>query len=48
MAASDRDASAMNRICDEDRPFRHYSVKHNVIAWVSRNLFDRFTPGLFA
>jgi FkbM family methyltransferase len=27
----------------DDRPFRHYSLHHRVIAWVSRHLFDRVT-----
>jgi FkbM family methyltransferase len=27
----------------DDRPFRHYSVKHRVTAWISRNLFDHIT-----
>jgi FkbM family methyltransferase len=26
-----------------DEPFRHYSWKHRVAAWVSQNLFDEFT-----
>jgi hypothetical protein len=43
MAASDRDASPTTQICEEDRPFSHYSLKHTVIAWVSQSLFDRFT-----
>jgi hypothetical protein len=28
---------------DEDRPFQHYNMKHRVISWVSRTLFDRHT-----
>lgn len=28
---------------DEDRPFQHYNVKHRMISWVSRTLFDRYT-----
>lgn len=27
----------------EDLPFRHYTVKHRLISWVSRNLFDSYT-----
>jgi FkbM family methyltransferase len=26
-----------------DQPFRHYSVSHRAIAWISRHLFDRVT-----
>ena len=28
---------------DEDRPFQHYSMKHRMISWVSRTLFDKYT-----
>jgi FkbM family methyltransferase len=28
---------------DEDRPFRHYSLKHKVVAWVSGRIFDNVT-----
>ena len=41
--AADRDASSINQICDEDRPFRHYSLKHKFVAQISQSLFDRFT-----
>src|SRR5579872_5700296 len=27
----------------DDRPFRHYSTKHRMVAWVSQNLFDNVT-----
>jgi len=27
----------------DDQPFDHYTLKHRVIAWVSRHLFDRIT-----
>ena len=27
----------------DDLPFRHYSLKHRAIAWISRCLFDRTT-----
>ncbi len=27
----------------EDLPFRHYSLKHRVVAWISVNLFDNVT-----
>jgi FkbM family methyltransferase len=27
----------------ENRPFRHYTAKHRVIAWISQNLFDNIT-----
>ena len=27
----------------EDRPFRHYTLKHRLIAWISRRLFDSTT-----
>jgi FkbM family methyltransferase len=28
---------------DYDKPFQHYTLKHVIVSWVSRNLFDRFT-----
>ncbi len=27
----------------DDQPFRHYTLKHRVVAWVSQNLFDGMT-----
>jgi FkbM family methyltransferase len=27
----------------DDLPFRHYSIRHRAIAWISRHLFDRAT-----
>ncbi len=27
----------------DDRPFHHYTAKHRVVAWISRNLFDDVT-----
>ena len=30
-------------ICTEDLPFRHYTLKHRLIAWVSMHLFDSAT-----
>jgi FkbM family methyltransferase len=27
----------------DSRPFRHYTVKHRVVAWISQNLFDNIT-----
>jgi FkbM family methyltransferase len=27
----------------DDQPFRHYTTKHRVIAWISQNLFDHVT-----
>jgi FkbM family methyltransferase len=27
----------------DDRPFRHYSLRHRAIAWISRHLFDHCT-----
>jgi FkbM family methyltransferase len=30
----------------DDLPFRHYSLEHRAIAWISRCLFDRFTYGV--
>ena len=26
-----------------DQPFQHYTLKHVVVSWISRNLFDHFT-----
>jgi FkbM family methyltransferase len=37
------DKEIVLEISEEDRPFRHYSLKHRAIAWVSLVLFDRFT-----
>jgi FkbM family methyltransferase len=28
---------------NDDRPFRHYTLKHRVVAWISTRLFDRVT-----
>ena len=39
---SDASAAEAN-LTDEDRPFRHYSLKHKAIAWVSVRLFDNVT-----
>ena len=33
----------MNTASSENAPFRHYGVKHRVVAWVSRRLFDNIT-----
>ena len=30
-------------VCEEDRPFHHYSLKHRLIAWISKKLCDRLT-----
>lgn len=27
----------------DDQPFRHYTTKHRIVAWISQNLFDDFT-----
>ena len=27
----------------DDLPFRHFSAKHRLVAWISQNLFDRVT-----
>jgi FkbM family methyltransferase len=27
----------------DTRPFRHYSAKHRLVAWISQNLFDKIT-----
>ena len=27
----------------EDLPFRHYTLKHRLIAWISMHLFDNLT-----
>src|ERR1700733_13693259 len=27
----------------ENRPFRHYTAKHRLVAWISQNLFDNIT-----
>ena len=28
---------------EDDRPFRHYTLKHRIVAWVSQTFFDRVT-----
>lgn len=33
----------VSRQSDEDLPFQHYSKKHQVVAWISSNLFDGLT-----
>jgi FkbM family methyltransferase len=30
-------------LASDDLPFRHYSLRHRAIAWISRHLFDRCT-----
>lgn len=27
----------------DDQPFRHYSIRHHMVAWISQTLFDRYT-----
>src|ERR1700739_1668063 len=27
----------------DNQPFRHYTVRHRIIAWISQNLFDNIT-----
>jgi FkbM family methyltransferase len=39
----DETRAVRNDESNEDRPFQHYTLKHKVVAWVSGNLFDRFT-----
>ena len=34
---------AATPVAQEDCPFRHYTLKHRVIAWTSVHLFDRVT-----
>jgi FkbM family methyltransferase len=34
-------AKSLSSISVDDLPFRHYSLKHRAIAWISRRLFDR-------
>jgi FkbM family methyltransferase len=36
-------AKSSNSLSADDLPFQHYSLRHRVIAWISHNLFDRFT-----
>ena len=33
----------LNPKTDEDLPFRHYTLKHRLIAWISTRLFDTTT-----
>jgi FkbM family methyltransferase len=35
--------STLPEICKEDQQFRHYSLQHRVIAWISHALFDHVT-----
>jgi FkbM family methyltransferase len=37
------DLSASRPLAADDLPFHHYTLRHRTTAWVSRNLFDRFT-----
>jgi len=37
------DLSASRPLVADDLPFHHYTLRHRTTAWVSRNLFDRFT-----
>jgi FkbM family methyltransferase len=30
-------------LAEEDRHFRHYSLKHRLVSWVSRTIFDRYS-----
>ena len=30
-------------VAEDERPFRHYSLRHRAVAWTSRHLFDRIT-----
>jgi FkbM family methyltransferase len=36
-------AKSSNSLSADDLPFEHYSLRHRAIAWISQNLFDRFT-----
>jgi FkbM family methyltransferase len=36
-------AKSSNSLSADDLPFEHYSLRHRTIAWISQNLFDRFT-----
>ena len=31
------------KVPNPDEPFRHYSAKHQVVAWISQGLFDNVT-----
>ena len=33
----------MNVQNPDDTPFRHYTLKHRIVAWISQNLFDHLT-----
>ena len=39
----DKNESIPTEITEEDRPFRHYSLQHRVVSWISHNLFDHFS-----
>ncbi len=36
-------AKSSNSLSADDLPFEHYSLRHRAVAWISQNLFDRFT-----
>ncbi len=37
------DLSAARPLAADDLPFHHYTLRHRLTAWISRNLFDRVT-----
>ena len=37
------DATIINNVVRDDLPFRHYTRRHRLIAWISTHLFDRAT-----
>ena len=39
----DHSESKQPEVSEEDRPFRHYSLAHRVVSWISQNLFDHFS-----
>ncbi len=41
MVCDSKETGSMGSDAAEDRHFQHYSLKHRLISWTSRNLFDR-------
>jgi FkbM family methyltransferase len=37
------DARVNSEAAQNDQPFRHYSLRHRAVAWISQTLFDRYT-----
>ncbi len=43
LQAGAEESRAPAKLAEDDRPFRHYTLKHRLIAWVSQTFFDGIT-----